>query len=573
MTTPNTGGEEDRLVISLDFGTTYSGVAYAFHIPGKKPNVEAIVDWPGLEGFRQPKVPTLVSYDKNDPSKFRWGGQVDWRDESVHGVKLLLDPDQRQPTYLPVSSFKKDRRALPKDPVDVAADFIRSIYEHAISVIVSSAVRDYFELCQKEFVLSVPAVWSDKAKDLTMMAARRAGFYPVNLIKEPEAAALYTLSTYDHSIKAGDAFVVCDAGGGTVDLITYEIKSIKPLELAELVPGSGGMSGSLGLNKRFEEAVRTVVGDEQFVLLKKCVGWSKALNEFDKVIKTSFNGDVTDLHYVSFPKAELEDDPAERLMSNCWEMTGDVLQDIFNPIIEDILRLVEAQVKEACYKRAGQALKGIFLVGGFGSSRYLKDRLSQVYAPQDIQVIQPPDAWGAIVKGGVLDRFPDQATARVISTQAVRHYGVTAWYNYDAAIDVGRPTKFYPDQGKDKVEKTQWYISMGQDLIRDETIKFPFKRTLQENYTPCQLIFKDTLYFSEARVAPTYPGPALKSCCSILSDLRGINKSQLVRHTGVDGLIYYDVRYNLVIATAAANLKFSLEFDGVEIGSVKATYV
>ena len=32
----------------------------------------------------------------------------------------------------------------------------------------------------------------------------------------------------------------CDAGGGTVDLITYEIKRIKPyLELAELVPGTG----------------------------------------------------------------------------------------------------------------------------------------------------------------------------------------------------------------------------------------------------------------------------------------------------------------------------------------------
>lgn len=41
-------------------------------------------------------------------------------------------------------------------------------------------------------------------------------------------------------MQKGDAFVVCDAGGGTVDLISYEITSIKPsLELAELVPGKG----------------------------------------------------------------------------------------------------------------------------------------------------------------------------------------------------------------------------------------------------------------------------------------------------------------------------------------------
>lgn len=34
-----------------------------------------------------------------------------------------------------------------------------------------------------------------------LQAAEKAGIFPVNLIKEPEAAALYTLSTHDHSLK------------------------------------------------------------------------------------------------------------------------------------------------------------------------------------------------------------------------------------------------------------------------------------------------------------------------------------------------------------------------------------
>ena len=41
------------------------------------------------------------------------------------------------------------------------------------------------------------------------------------------------------SFKVGDAFVLCDAGGGTVDLISYEITKLDPLELRELVPGTG----------------------------------------------------------------------------------------------------------------------------------------------------------------------------------------------------------------------------------------------------------------------------------------------------------------------------------------------
>jgi molecular chaperone DnaK (HSP70) len=64
--------------------------------------------------------------------------------------------------------------------------------------------------------------------------------FPVTLIKEPEAAALYILYLLDFILDIGDAFLVCDAGGGTVDLISYEVEEVRPhLKLKELVPGSG----------------------------------------------------------------------------------------------------------------------------------------------------------------------------------------------------------------------------------------------------------------------------------------------------------------------------------------------
>ena len=53
--------------------------------------------------------------------------------------------------------------------------------------------RNFLDLLEKRFVLSVPAIWSDKAKDATLKAARHAGIQPITLIKEPEAAALFTL--------------------------------------------------------------------------------------------------------------------------------------------------------------------------------------------------------------------------------------------------------------------------------------------------------------------------------------------------------------------------------------------
>ncbi len=186
----------------------------------------------------------------------------------------------------------------------------------------------------------VPAVWSDAAKNSTLQvnsslkysksvsdhflqAAKIAGFFPVTLIKEPEAAALHTLYDVDFSCRVGDAYVICDAGGGTVDLISYEVEAISPhLKLRELVPGTGSMGGSLGLNKRFEEAVKDLIGKDKFSRFKKTHGWLRAYTQFDREIKPAFGGKVSEEYFVNFPMARLKDDRVNGLQANCWKMSG-----------------------------------------------------------------------------------------------------------------------------------------------------------------------------------------------------------------------------------------------------------
>ncbi len=68
-----------------------------------------------------------------------------------------------------------------------------------------------------------------------------------------EAAAIYTLKDLDsHSLKVGDTFILCDAGGGTVDLIAYTITGISPkLLMKEAAPGTGDFCGSTYLDENF----------------------------------------------------------------------------------------------------------------------------------------------------------------------------------------------------------------------------------------------------------------------------------------------------------------------------------
>lgn len=82
------------------------------------------------------------------------------------------------------------------------------------------------------------------------------------------------------------------------------------------------MAGSLGLNRRFEAEVKELVGEDEYVRVRKTKGYKAAVNQFDKDVKRSFHGDLDDDYYINFPLAGLRDDPNNNLESNCWNMTG-----------------------------------------------------------------------------------------------------------------------------------------------------------------------------------------------------------------------------------------------------------
>ena len=77
----------------------------------------------------------------------------------------------------------------------------------------------------------------------------------LQIISEPEAAATYALDALDpHDLKVDDTFVLCDAGGGTVDLISYTVSELRPmLKIEEAASGTGGLCGSTYLNRIFEQ--------------------------------------------------------------------------------------------------------------------------------------------------------------------------------------------------------------------------------------------------------------------------------------------------------------------------------
>ncbi|KAG5775004.1 hypothetical protein H9Q73_011325 [Fusarium xylarioides] len=329
-----------RIVVSIDFGTTYSGVAWA---DTTRPDVQHVLtEWPSAGSSKSsPKVPTELRRVANG---WQWGFQIP---ESAKRIRKLDDPAQ----------ITKEAESAK----DLTKVYLSCLHEHFVSLLEKRLSSSVVKSTPMDFVVTVPAIWSPKAKQSTEQAAAMAGFcgnQRIQLISEPEAAALYTLKTLSPStLQVGRKFVVCDAGGGTVDLISYQVTKIGRVEVKEVTEGTGGKCGSSMLNMRFRRHLKQTHGDKYWTDERLVI----ALSEFESFKKT-FS-----------PKGEpltLKVDPSLGLRRNRYTMTQDDMKTkIFEPIMKDVVCLIKEQIK-----MAGDGVAAVIMVGGFGQSRYLKSR-------------------------------------------------------------------------------------------------------------------------------------------------------------------------------------------------------
>ncbi|KIY01242.1 uncharacterized protein Z520_02794 [Fonsecaea multimorphosa CBS 102226] len=426
-------------------------------------------------------------------------------------MKLLFDPDQDRPFFIP-ENIEVEKAKLPKDVTEVASDYMRVMFQHAIEEIESNTLNpEFLNSFTKQYVLTVPGVWSDKAKDMTLKAATMAGISPVELITEPEAGALYTLASMKRQgLQLDDAILICDAGGGTVDLISYEILSLKPFEVKALTKPSGGIAGSTMINKLLEEEIRKAVGDEAYIKLKETDGYRAALKEFDVAIKVSFEGKNDRDKFISFPMANLKDNPRHGLVKNSMARSGATIFRLFDPIVREVDRLITEQVQNVKLQRLQatpsnpDGLKAIFLICGFGASGYLKEIIKK--SNPNIMVIQPREAWSAIIRGAVMSKLPMAAAPSVVSTKASKHYGTCMSSKYDPIRDKGFPTY----KGKwDEVtlcKVMSWFIFMNDELERGKKTKLGLHRYFPGHHpSGHDLIVKNQLYECTVSDAPDHP--------------------------------------------------------------------
>ena len=149
----------------------------------------------------------------------KWGLQIPDSAKRFSWFKLDLDPSHPRNLFS-LATGLPDTQAIPlSDSISaekLTVDYLTALRKHIDLVLEKSHLKSSTDGIPVVYIITVPAVWTHAAQAKTLACAERAGFGDagkVQIVSEPEAAAIYALDTMETTnFTVGDTFVVCDAG-------------------------------------------------------------------------------------------------------------------------------------------------------------------------------------------------------------------------------------------------------------------------------------------------------------------------------------------------------------------------
>ncbi|PNS16892.1 Heat shock protein 12B [Sphaceloma murrayae] len=571
----------DKIIVGIDFGTTFSGIAFQYAASDHAADrITLIKSWPGGNHQTSDKVPTQLVY-KTDGGGLKWGYEVQPTETSLRCIKLLLDEGQSFPDWASKAALEKELSDRHKSATDVIADYMTKLHDFAIAELGKAYTPAFLQATPIEFILTVPAVWSDVAKQATRDAAKRAGFGDsIHLISEPEAAAVETLSTMkDEDLHEGDVFVICDAGGGTVDLITYEVEDLDPIRLREVVPGTGGLCGASFLNSRFESLVRERLGTEKFdeICKKSPKTWANALTYFESYVKRNFNPTDEDDDYdhcgFSVPLNGVSDDEEAGVEFGFMSLSNDEVADIFAPVVSDVIDLVQDQYDAS--DALGYRPRAVVLVGGFGQSQYLFSRLKEHFQGKDtgvedgVIVMRSSNAWSAVVRGAVLRGLTGMEL--VTSRKARLHYGVACSMEFVQGVHEERH-RFWCKYSERWMasQQIQWFAKKGDSIGSSIPVLHPFSQISEDREGFGHFPIKSSHDDDAPRTCDH--GTGVRTHAELSVDLALLPDASLKMRKTSCGTRYYEAFFDIGMHLESGVLRFDYRVRDQVLGDVEVKF-
>jgi len=406
---------EEKLVISIDCGTTCTGVAYAHLLPKGLPIGKRVTDWPHQGGHKgEAKIPTMIWYDNLGVAQ-AFG---------AHAKSDAIIASAERKGWKLAQNFKlrlhpaniKSKSSLTLDPIPsgvtierIYADFFSYLFGHTRDFFMERELQGrtiWQDLAQKkkiEFVIAHPNGWGGHEQAFLRKAAVDGGLVSksdasnlVHMIRESEASVHFVMfhEGFDKRLKSGVNFIVCDVGGSTIDTVLYTVSKTTPqLELKEKRACGCVQAGGIFVNEAAEEFVaaelrRSKVAEQDTTPMRE-------IKEQFELSKKNFSDPEQDelTLRVGMGRMNISQINVERgiLTLDGWRVAK-----FFSFSTRETISSIKAQME-------GQSgnIQYLILVGGFGDSQHLRREVKKTFGAMFEVILANQSTAKAVADGAV----------------------------------------------------------------------------------------------------------------------------------------------------------------------------
>ncbi|KAI0704715.1 hypothetical protein C8Q76DRAFT_631269 [Earliella scabrosa] len=578
-------GTVRKLVLGVDVGTTYSGVAYAILDPGELPKIHSVTRFPGQEAHAgDSKIPSILYYCQ-DGTVHTAGAEaaapgIEFEADDndlifVEWFKLHLRPER-------LDSIEIQRSDLPplppgKDVVDVFADFLRYLYTCAQNYIRGThANGDSLWISLEDrikIILSHPNGWEGLQQGKMRQAAVKGGLVPntrsghdrVHFVTEGEASLNFCVHSglTTETLQEGQSVVIVDAGGGTVNISSYTFLSSSPVSVEEVTSPDCILQGSTRVNVRAEKFLRARLQDSPYGNDEDI---KTMLEYFDKATKPVFK-DEKEPSYIRFGAMSCND-PKVNIKRGQLMLSGSEMSGFFSPSLSAIVSVIQKQ-----RQATSRSLKTVFLVGGFAANPWLYNNLQKQLSSFGLTLCRPDSHSNKAVAHGAVSFYLEHfVSARVMRMT----YGIEVVVDYDADDAEHRARRgslFVRPSGRTMVRGAYSSILRKGTRVREsEEISQPYSIEARDPKT-LRSVVQDVLCYRGREADPRWvdADPELYTpLCTISADT---SKVAHEARAGPEGL-YYVQDFKIVLLCGMTELQAQVSWieDVSVLGPAKIVY-
>jgi hypothetical protein len=246
------------LVVSVDFGTAFTGVAYCFVTEeGRADDIDIISTWPGLANKQMPRIPTVLYYDALQ--KLVGWGPHDL--DALDGTGCPKDGIQKSEWFVihllrEETGYHSPGTYLPplptgKSAVDLVADYLSHLGAAIRTGLFLKFKASYIQLeSQIEWCFTIPPGAGNTFTTAYRSAVLRAGY-----VKDDEMLNLSFMNGLEACLASAsrtglikppplhNAVLVVNCGAVCTDLMAFEMSNDKHLTFCKLTGNTGDSCG------------------------------------------------------------------------------------------------------------------------------------------------------------------------------------------------------------------------------------------------------------------------------------------------------------------------------------------